>query len=125
MEKELCLKFLVHLHQYSTTMLRKPHIEAQDLGYINNEVEVFRKRLDKEAAKAYDPAGALDAIGKIPEESHADKARYLSKFLLKHKFGWLSILMPGKDDAHVQREAKILEFRETVKKVLALIEYAS
>jgi hypothetical protein len=125
MDKELCLKFLVHLHTYATTVLRKPHIEAQDLGYINNEVEVFRKRMDREASRAYDPAGALDRIARIPEESAADKAKHISKFLMRHKFGWLSLLFPSKDDAHAQREAKILEFRENVKKVLALIEYSA
>ncbi len=125
MEKELCLKFLVHLHQYATTMLRKPHIEAQDLGYINNEVEVFRKRLDKAVTQAYDPAGALDRIGKIPEETAGDKAKHVSKAMLKMRTGWLSALFPGKDDAHAEREAKIAGFRENVKKVLALIEYGS
>jgi hypothetical protein len=123
MEKELCLKFLVHLHQYATSVLRKPHIEAEDLMYINNEVEVFRKRLDKGMAVAYDPAGALDAIAKLQEESAGDKAMHVSKFLLKQKFRWLNVFLGAKDDAHAAREAKVLEFRENVKKVLALIEY--
>jgi hypothetical protein len=124
MEKELCLKFLVHLHKYSTSVLQKPHINETDITYINNEIENFLRKLDKGAAAEYDAAGALNAIQKIPAESMGDKAVLVSKFVLKAKFKWIHLLFGGKDEAHLKREAKVSEFREKVKKVLAVIEYS-
>lgn len=47
MDKTLCLKFLAHLHKFSGDLLRKELILAQDVSYLNNEIEVFRKRIKK------------------------------------------------------------------------------
>lgn len=124
MEKELCLKFLVHLHKFSLTILKKPHIDEVDITYINNEVENFLKRIDPEVIKQYDKLGALGKIGKIKQETKVDQAANISKFLLKIKFKWLEIFMGHKNDAHVQRHQKITEFNETVKKVVGVVEYS-
>lgn len=124
MDKELCLKFLVHLHKCASAVLQKEHIKEIDITYLNNEVDNFHRKLDMGKAREYDASGALGAIRKIEEESAGDKAVYLSKFLLKGKFDWMSSLFGSKDEAHVQREAKVSEFKERVKKVLALVEYS-
>jgi hypothetical protein len=124
MEKELCLKFLVHLYKFSSAILKKPHIDEVDITYINNEVENFLKRIDPGVAKHYDKLGALGKIGKIKQETKTDQAANLAKFLLKLKFKWLEIFMGHKNDAHVQRHRKISEFNETVKKVVGVVEYS-
>ena len=99
MDKELCLKFLVHLRNCASNVLRKRHM--------------------------YDPAGALQAIRGIPEETAGDKVMFVSKFLLKGEFKWPPRLFGTKDDAHAQREAKVTVFRETAKKVPALVEFSA
>lgn len=124
MEKELCIKFLVHLHKFSSAILKKPHIDEVDITYINNEVENFLKRIDPETTKRYDKLGALGKIGKIKQETKADQAANIAKFLLKLKFKWLEMFMGRKNDAHAQRHRKIAEFNETVKKVVGIVEYS-
>jgi len=124
MDKELCLKFLVHLHRFASTVARKDHINEVDITYINNEVANFLSRLDPKAAAVYDKAGALQAVARIPEESAADKAFMISKHILKAKARWLPLLGAQKDEAHEHRKAKVEEFREKVRKVIALLEYA-
>ena len=122
MDKELCLKFLVHLYRYSDSVARKARINEADLVYINNEVDQFLARLDKERAKAYDPAGALEKIARIPLESAREKAVMFSKFLLLAQNKWLTLFFGKKDDAHENRLEKVGEFKERVRKVIALIE---
>lgn len=124
MEKELCLKFLVHLYKYSQTMLAKPRIEEVDVVYINNEVDNFRKRLDREETKEYDKLGALDKVATIPLETVGDKAVNASLFLVKAKFKVLSLLTGSNDDAHRKRFEKISAFNEDIRKIIALLEYA-
>jgi hypothetical protein len=122
MDKELCLKFLVHLYRYSDSVARKPRINEADLVYINNEVDQFLARLDRGKSKVYDPAGALEKIARIPLESAREKAVMFSKFLLLAQNKWLTLFFGKKDDAHENRLEKVGEFKERVRKVITLIE---
>jgi hypothetical protein len=122
MDKDLCLKFLVHLYRYSDSIARKSRINEADLVYINNEVDQFLSRLDREKSKAYDPAGALERIVRIPLESAREKAVMLSKFVLLSQNKWLTLFFGRKDDAHENRLEKVGEFKERVRKVITLIE---
>ena len=124
MEKEMCLKFLVHLYKFSQRTLAKTHIDAVDITYINNEVENFHRKIDHKIASLYDKSNALAVVENITQETVADKAMNISLFLLKSKFKVLKLFFGAKDDAHQKRFEKVSEFNEKIKKVLAVLEYA-
>lgn len=124
MEKALCLKFLAHLHKFSGDLLRKDLILSQDVAYLNNEISLFRSRLDPAQAAAYDVTGALGKVERVEEETGAGKALNVSKTLLKHRFPLLGLIWGHKDDGHQLRYERVAEFRERVKKVLFVLDMA-
>jgi hypothetical protein len=73
----------VHLHKTASAILRKEHINEVDITYLNTEVDHFFRKLDKDKAGKYDPAEALGAIQRIPEEMIGDKAVFVAKFILE------------------------------------------
>jgi hypothetical protein len=123
MKQEMCFKFLEHLYNYSSGILKKEHISDVDITYINNEVDNFFRRLILEEAATYDKTGVLSKVEKIKEETTADKAANLSKMLLKSRFKLFGALFGTKDDAHIQRFNKITEFKERIKKVIVILEF--
>lgn len=118
----MCFKFLEHLYRYSSGILKKEHITGVDVTYINNEIDNFLKRLDPAEAALYDKAGALSKIGKIEEETRADKAVNVSKVLLKSQYKLLSLFWGEKDDGHIQRFNRISEFNERIKKIIIVLD---
>lgn len=124
MDKPLCLKFLAHLHKFSGDLLKKELILAQDVSYLNKEIEVFRERLDPGQAAAYDTAGALAKVTRVEEETGTGKAVNVSKTLLKNRFPLLGLLWGTKDDGHQSRYERIAEFRERIKKIIFVLDMA-
>lgn len=124
MDKPLCLKFLAHLHKYSGDLLKKDLILAQDVAYLNNEIEVFRKRMDAAQAAAYDTSGALAKVTRVEEETGTGKAVNLSMTLIKHKFPLLKLFWGEKDEGHQIRYERIAEFRERIKKIIFVLDMA-
>ena len=119
MEKELCLKFLVHIHKYSTEIMKKDYINEVDLTYINNEIDNFKNRLGSDRQN-YDKNGLLNGIEKIDQETKVDKVSNILGMILRSRTAIMNI--GKKDSEHEKRFDKISEFREKLKKIIFIIE---
>lgn len=129
MDKTLCLKFLEHLHRYSGKILQKESILPADIGYLNIEIETFRKRLDPATAQGFDAAAILSVVERLDDEGAARQAADVSKFVLKavlHRYVPLLALFGAgrRDEGHERRYAKTAEFRDRIKKLVFVVDMA-
>lgn len=124
MDKELCLKYLEHLYRYSSSMLTRDNINEIDITYINNEVDRFLQKLDMEQSRSYDPANALGKLEKIPQDGMVKKAVGVVTFLARMRIQMLNMAFGGKGDEYMKRHRKISEFKERVRKIIAIIDFS-
>ncbi len=133
MDKTLCLKFLAHLHRYSGTLLEKKAILPADIGYLNNEIEVFRKRLATPETSGFDSAAVLTVVACVEAEGTgkqaADVAMLVAGRAVFHAVPVLGALLTvfgfrRQDAGEERRRAKVAEFRDRIKKLVFVVDMA-